>query len=67
MGKEDILMHQSEIVGNARAFAIKTMFFLLLIAFSVVMYLESKAMLDMAYAFVVLVLFIEFLNVKLYQ
>ena len=60
-------MHQSEIVGNARAFAIKTMFFLLLIAFSVVMYLESKAMLDMAYAFVVLVSFIEFLNVKLYQ
>ncbi len=60
-------MHQSEIVGNKRTFAIKTMFFILLMAFSVVMYLESKAALDMAYAFVVLILFIEFLNVKLYQ
>lgn len=60
-------MHQIEIVGSKRLFAIKALFFLSLISFAIVMYLESKVMLDIAYALVVLILFMKFLKVKLYQ
>lgn len=67
MRKEELLMHQIEIVGSKRLFAIKAFFFLSLISFAIVMYLESKVMLDIAYALVVLILFMKFLKVKLYQ
>ena len=45
----------------------KLLFFALLLVFSVMMYLESRMVIDIAYFIIVSVLFIKFLSVKLYQ
>lgn len=60
-------MHRNELIGSRRDLVIKLMFFALLLVFSVMMYLESRMVIDIAYFSIVSVLFIKFLTVKLYQ
>ncbi len=60
-------MHRSELMGKRRDLVIKLLFFALLLVFSVMMYLESRMVIDIAYFIIVSVLFIKFLSVKLYQ
>lgn len=60
-------MHRSELMGKRRDLVIKLLFFALLLVFSVIMYLESRMVIDIAYFIIVSVLFIKFLSVKLYQ
>ncbi len=60
-------MHRRELIGNRKGFFIKVLFFLTLLTFSILMYLESHMIMDAIYFGIVLVLFIKFLRVKLYQ
>ena len=60
-------MHRSELMGSRKDLIIKLLFFALLLVFSVMMYLESRMVIDIAYFIIVAVLFIKFLTVKLYQ
>ncbi len=60
-------MHRTELTGNRKGFFIKVLFFLALLSFSISMYLESHMIMDAVYFSIVLVLFIRFLRVKLYQ
>lgn len=60
-------MHHKELIGNRKGFFIKVLFFLTLLTFSILMYLESHMIMDAIYFGIVLVLFIKFLRVKLYQ
>ena len=55
-------MHRSELMGKRRDLVIKLLFFALLLVFSVMMYLESRMVIDIAYFIIVSVLFIKFLS-----
>lgn len=57
----------TELTGKGKSFLIKIIFFLALLTVVGFMYLESKIIIDAVYFMIVLVLFIRFLIVKLYQ
>lgn len=59
-------MH-GELINNRKSYALKIMFFLLLISFSMLMYLESRMITDIIYCGLVSILFIKFLTIKLYH
>lgn len=59
-------MH-GELINNRKSYALKIMFFLLLISFSMFMYLESRMITDIIYCGLVSILFIKFLTIKLYH
>lgn len=60
-------MHQSELVNNKKAYLIKMLIFVCLVTFSLLMYKETKMILDLLYCFIVLILFLKFISMKLYQ
>lgn len=60
-------MHRKELVGNKNGFILKIMFFLILLVFSMLIYLESHKVIDIIYFGIVFVLFLRFLSIKLYH
>jgi len=60
-------MHQVEIINNKKGYLIKILIFIFLVAFSLIMYNETKMILDLLYCFIVLILFFKFVSIKLYQ
>ncbi len=60
------MTHHIEIVGNRKGFIIKIIFFICLLTFSALLYLESNKPVDMVYFVVVFITFIRFLIMKLY-
>lgn len=60
-------MHRNKLIENKKSFILKVSFFLILLIFSMLIYLESRRVIDVLYFSVVLVLFIRFLSIKLYQ
>lgn len=60
-------MHHNALTDDKRSFAFKIVFFLVLLSFIALMYLESGLLKDAFYFAVVLILFIKFLIIKLYR
>lgn len=60
-------MHHVELINNKKSYLIKIFVFLTLLAFSLLMYKETKMILDLLYCFVVMTLFFKFISMKLYQ
>lgn len=60
-------MHHNVLTEDKKAFYFKVLFFIFLLAISLLMYIESKLIIDAFYSLVILILFIRFLVVKLYQ
>ena len=52
---------------NQRSFLIKVCFFIFLLVVVALLYLESKAIIDVVYFILILILFIRFLILKLYH
>ena len=65
--KGRMIMHHNVLTDNKKAFYSKVLFFILLFVLSLLMYIESKLIIDAFYSLVILILFIRFLVVKLYQ
>lgn len=60
-------MHHIELTGCKRSVQIKILFFLILLFFIGITYLESNSILDAIYFCIIAVLFIRFLFIKLYH
>lgn len=60
-------MHHNELTGSKKSYVIKIVFFMFLLVFSALMYIESHMLIDVLYCFLVLILFVKFLSMKLYQ
>lgn len=59
-------MHHNTLVWNSKEFIIKVIFFIILLTFVALLYMESKLLIDAFYFCVVLVIFIRFLIIRLY-
>lgn len=60
-------MHFKNIVENKNGLVLKTVFFITLLVFSVLMYCESRMIIDACYFSIIIIMFLKYLNVKLYQ
>lgn len=60
-------MHHNNLIENKKSFFCKVTFFLVLLAFALLIYLESNLLKDLFYFVIVFVLFIRFLLIKLYH
>lgn len=60
-------MHFKNIVEKGNGLALKIIFFIALFTFSVLMYYESRMIIDACYLSIVLIMFLKYLTVKLYQ
>ena len=52
---------------DKKSFIVKTIFFIFILLFSLLMYFETKMIIDAFYFGITFILFIRFLLIKLYQ
>ena len=60
-------MRHNVITEDKKSFYIKVIFFICILLFTLFMYFETKMIIDAFYFITILVLFIRFLWIKLYQ